>query len=380
MKAAEYIKSTDLQVIIPDATYQKVMYFVRKTNFEISGFAHVVFDPEKKTLTVGEPYLCKQENHATETEMDAQSINKAQFEMFQRGEQLRWWWHSHVNMGVFWSGTDMSTIEDLGGNGWILATVFNKKAEMKSALLTTYESASKSKTVTGLMGETESETTQTAKLFIDDIPTVVERYLNLEEQNRWDAEYTNYVTEKTYKYVSSYTSPGKVYDYSGSREDFLKRESEFLKQVETNQQYGKGKRKGKKGSKKKIDQGFRVGTSFIELGSERYYVDEINQMAAYFGMPVGEYIEWVRAYGDETDDHLEWLKDHGEYTEARTELMDAVKKLSADELEKRMEENNQIMALNDSIDADIEDDLLPYYRDEDPKDFDNFCGTEGSLI
>lgn len=41
---------------------------------------------------------------------------------------------SHVNMSAFWSGTDIATIKELGEQDWCVATVFNKKAEYRSAL------------------------------------------------------------------------------------------------------------------------------------------------------------------------------------------------------------------------------------------------------
>jgi hypothetical protein len=37
-------------------------------------------------------------------------------------------------MGVFWSGTDTATIEEIGQNGLCVAVVFNKKKEMKGAV------------------------------------------------------------------------------------------------------------------------------------------------------------------------------------------------------------------------------------------------------
>ena len=46
---------------------------------------------------------------------------------------LTFWWHSHNSMAAFWSGTDHATIEDLGKNGYVVATVFNHKREYKTA-------------------------------------------------------------------------------------------------------------------------------------------------------------------------------------------------------------------------------------------------------
>ena len=46
-------------------------------------------------------------------------------------ESLKLWWHSHVNAGCFWSGTDEATIERFS-NGWMLSIVGNKLGEYKA--------------------------------------------------------------------------------------------------------------------------------------------------------------------------------------------------------------------------------------------------------
>ena len=51
-------------------------------------------------------------------------------------------------MGVFWSGTDHQAIEQIGKNGWVLATVFNKKAEQRTAI---YQGGSEFFPLSGLM-------------------------------------------------------------------------------------------------------------------------------------------------------------------------------------------------------------------------------------
>src|SRR5690606_39103776 len=46
----------------------------------------------------------------------------------------RLWWHSHNNMGAFFSGTDDTAIEDLANDSFTIALVINKRAEMKAVL------------------------------------------------------------------------------------------------------------------------------------------------------------------------------------------------------------------------------------------------------
>jgi hypothetical protein len=98
---------------------------------------------------------------------------------------LKWWWHSHVNMPVFWSGTDEATIKDLGKHGHIVATVFNKKREYKSAICYT------------------SKADFNELIHHDpDIPTVIVPVHNPELTAIWDAEYEENVKEK--KWSPSY--------------------------------------------------------------------------------------------------------------------------------------------------------------------------------
>jgi hypothetical protein len=109
------------------------MYYVNKSNFEVSGFGNVIM--VDGIPTVDEIFLIKQENHSTETEMEAEAIGKALYDHHVSGMEgeLKFWWHSHVNMSVFWSKTDTDTIEQLTQDGWFIHGVFNKKYEYRCA-------------------------------------------------------------------------------------------------------------------------------------------------------------------------------------------------------------------------------------------------------
>lgn len=121
------------KVVIGREAYDKIMHYVNKTNFEVSGFGNVEVIDGVPTVT--DIILLKQENHATETEIDGASFAKAIYDHYTLGTkgELKFWWHSHVNMGCFWSGTDMATIKSLTKDGWYIHGVFNKKGEYKLA-------------------------------------------------------------------------------------------------------------------------------------------------------------------------------------------------------------------------------------------------------
>lgn len=204
--------ATDFTVVIPDEIYQQCMWWVNKSDYEVSWFGNVVFDEKKKEFTVKKVTLLEQENTGSETEIKAESLCQAMFELKDEEGELKWWGHSHVNMNVFWSGQDMHTIRELGRQGWILATVFNQKEETRSAYLQSVN----------ILGNEHD-------FFVDNIRTVVPRYLSDEEVSKWDAMYKEKVKEKS---VTVYPQTGNFDawdDYDDLAKDFWKKREKHSK-------------------------------------------------------------------------------------------------------------------------------------------------------
>lgn len=171
-----------MKIDIPQLVYDKVMHWVDKTSIEVSGFGTVRYDANTKTFHVVDAYLLKQEGGAAHTDIDNAALADLVYETRRSGLELKWWWHSHVKMGVFWSGTDTSTIKEMGQHGWIVATVFNQQRQMKSAACY--------KTTTDF-GELIN--------LSDDIPTVISRPdVTPEMFAAWDKEFDDNVKEKKY--------------------------------------------------------------------------------------------------------------------------------------------------------------------------------------
>lgn len=179
--------SFDISLVIKEEVYKKIMYWVNKSNFEVSGLGKVTFDQASNTLTVIDAVLVEQENGSVSTEMSAAAVGKAMFLMKDTPGDLRFWWHSHVNMSVFWSGTDMTTIKQLAMGGWFVSTVFNKKHETKSAF-------SQSSPV---------------RCIVDNLPTAIETSEPVANPE-WDKEYTDKVKikEVSFSYAGSYGGYG----------------------------------------------------------------------------------------------------------------------------------------------------------------------------
>lgn len=115
--------------------YAKIMHWVRKAkNLEVSGFGKIL--RVGSHLHVTDAFLLKQVNTGVSTVLDADAIGRAMYEYRNEPGDLNFWWHSHHTMSAYFSPTDYDTIRDLGGNGWLLATVFNTQEQMRTALYT----------------------------------------------------------------------------------------------------------------------------------------------------------------------------------------------------------------------------------------------------
>lgn len=167
----------NIRVEIDREVYEKIMYWIDKAPGEISGLGKV--EVQDGVFMVTSAILLEQENTSVTTDIDGQAVAKAMFELKDEPGKLNWWWHSHVNMDVFWSGTDVETIHELGKHGWFTATVLNKRREMKSAY---YQKGG-----------------NTPEIFIEDIDTTIEYFADEDKFKLWDEEYDKKVKDKTFK-------------------------------------------------------------------------------------------------------------------------------------------------------------------------------------
>jgi hypothetical protein len=172
-------------IAIDRLIYAKIMHWITKAPGECSGLGKVI-RLKDGTFKVVEAMLFPQENSAGFTEMSGEAIAKAMYTLRNEPGTLSWWWHSHVNMDVFWSGTDVDTIKELseagGQGGWCVATVFNKKWEYKSAFA---------------MAAFEDK----VRIFLPDIKTNFYTGFTEDQMKAWDAEYEKNCKEKVYTHT-----------------------------------------------------------------------------------------------------------------------------------------------------------------------------------
>ncbi|HUV84235.1 MAG TPA: hypothetical protein VMV86_00915 [Methanosarcinales archaeon] len=113
---------------------KKLQYWADAATGEVSGLGLV--ENEDGKMVVREVFILEQECTGSETELDTEAIAKLMTELLQNDKdpsKLKFWWHSHVNMGVFWSGTDDECAETLSSE-FAFSTVVNKKGESKTRL------------------------------------------------------------------------------------------------------------------------------------------------------------------------------------------------------------------------------------------------------
>ena len=181
-----------MRVYILPHVHAEIMHYVHKSHIEISGLGRIEKN-SKGEMVVTKVYLIKQENGPASTDICESAAADLMYESREDKGALNFWWHSHVNMGAFWSGTDMATIKQFGGKGYLLSTVFNKRGEHQTAY---YQAA------TDFLPE----------VWIDKIDTHVSYIPTSEQITAWDAEYTTKCAPKVYASTVPNSHVGKRWD------------------------------------------------------------------------------------------------------------------------------------------------------------------------
>ena len=115
--------------------------YIMAVNYEISGLGElsVVNHIDGVDFVIKELHLIKQVSTGTSTVLDALSIAQLMGNMMIQKKDLstlKLWWHSHGTLGVFWSATDVYTIDsfDDGKKDWMLSIVGNRRQNVLARL------------------------------------------------------------------------------------------------------------------------------------------------------------------------------------------------------------------------------------------------------
>lgn len=179
---------------IPPDILSEIMFYVTSIDTEVGGLGELTIDSTNNDIVVEEIFLLDQTVHGTECELSADGISKLYEELIADGEEdkigkINFWWHSHADMGAFFSGTDDTTMKEWSGQ-YQVALVINKKGEMKARLMSRFPT-----------------------LIITDIPIHMD-WLYVAQKEEWEENITNKVHPKTIQThtsnCSSYRKDGEV--------------------------------------------------------------------------------------------------------------------------------------------------------------------------
>ena len=151
---------SDFTIIIPFLVREKIQHWVDKADKEVSGLGDAWIDYDKKVVTITNAFMLKQECTASDTELDDKAVAEAMFQAHQDEQagikrNIKFWWHSHVDMGVFWSATDVQAMHELSEQSWFVNVVFNKKRHMLGAISYPFRTEAAGMEMTGVSYDSE---------------------------------------------------------------------------------------------------------------------------------------------------------------------------------------------------------------------------------
>jgi hypothetical protein len=119
------------EIIIKNDVYNKINAYADLCSNEISALGSVHIN--NNNILIDDIYLFEQSVSGSSTVLSPESISKFMCDYIRKGKDpsaLKFWWHSHVNMETFWSGTDTNTINGYSSD-WMISMVSNKRGDFK---------------------------------------------------------------------------------------------------------------------------------------------------------------------------------------------------------------------------------------------------------
>ena len=126
------------KVVFTPSAWRKMFAYARSVDTEICGFGEV--ELRKGTYFIKDTYIFPQIASGGYVKIDNGALLDWMSHCKREGRQdrvenSRLWWHSHVNMSCFRSGTDNGTIEDLlTSMPYVLSCVVNKQFQYELSL------------------------------------------------------------------------------------------------------------------------------------------------------------------------------------------------------------------------------------------------------
>ncbi len=123
-----------LECHLEEHVWKKMMGWCKAAKSEVSGMGLCVI--EKGVFRVYDVFFPLQYDSTGYTELDDRALAKLQIGLYKKkvpSNHFRFWWHTHYNFNVFWSGTDDDNATTLAkANGdWELSLVINQAGEFR---------------------------------------------------------------------------------------------------------------------------------------------------------------------------------------------------------------------------------------------------------
>lgn len=119
------------EIVVTHKAYTKICAYTDLCNNEISALGCVKIEDNK--IVIEDIYLFEQYVTGASTDISQKDVANFLCEYIRNGKdpsKLKFWWHSHATMGVFWSGTDINTINRFSSD-WMISMVSNKHGDIK---------------------------------------------------------------------------------------------------------------------------------------------------------------------------------------------------------------------------------------------------------
>lgn len=121
------VAATTPRILLTPAVDQRVRHWIELAAGEVSCLG--LADQVDRAFLISEVYLLKQSCGAAETEIEQSAVGTLLTELDAAGidiGRVRFWFHSHGALNVFWSSTDHATVERLATGDWFVSLVMNK--------------------------------------------------------------------------------------------------------------------------------------------------------------------------------------------------------------------------------------------------------------
>ena len=124
-------------LFFPEKNWKKLFAYADIALGEISGLGTVKLHENGVDFIVDEIFILNQVSSIGSTDLNSDSIAKFITDLILEGKDpssLKLWFHSHGNLGVFWSTTDNTTIQGFSNASYMFSIVVNKRFEYKARL------------------------------------------------------------------------------------------------------------------------------------------------------------------------------------------------------------------------------------------------------